>query len=52
MVVWRYQFKFKSRLSVLRNISLDDYPVVTKLDLCYLVPYAFLNRVKPYLELV
>lgn len=39
----------KAGYQFLRNISLDDYPVVTKLDLCYLVPYAFLNRVKPYL---
>ena len=38
----------KAGYQFLRNISLDDYPVVTKLALCYLVPYAFLNRVKPY----
>lgn len=39
----------KAGYQFLRNISLDDYPIVTKLDLCYLVPYAFLNSVKPYI---
>lgn len=32
----------------LRKISLDDYPVVTKLDLSYIVPYSIKNTIKPY----
>lgn len=35
----------------LRNISLGDYPVVTKLDLSYIVPVSIIKNLNPYFGL-
>ncbi len=40
---------FRTGYEFKRNNNLDGYPIATKLDLCYVMPFQLISHVRPYL---